>query len=158
MKRFNQSIEELKPEWATAFVMDCLLLNDVAFPKHAQCLKSGIGWFEPNQTGTAGRVSTPFPILVNLMERCNDEKFSSIAVALNPAATGFSPTKAMEYVSELAVLLHRTKSIDSWQNLPSRDGFEIVEQASRNFFTVWKLPNHAVIDFGAQWLEDPWSK
>jgi hypothetical protein len=148
MQRFNQSMAVLKSERATAFVTDCLLLNDVDFSKHALCLGSGIGWFEPNQTGTAGRVSTPFPILVDLMELCNDNKFSSIAAALDPTAQGFSPTNAMEYVSALAVLLHRTESIDSWQNFPARDGFRVVEHASDDFFSVWKLPNQAVIDFG----------
>jgi hypothetical protein len=154
MKRFKQSIQALESGEASAFIMDCLLRRDVNLDTHAKCLKSGIGWYQPNEHGTKGRVSTPFPILVNLMHCCNDEKFASIATALDPLALGFSPTKAMEYVSALAVLLRRTGCIDTWKNVPTLDGFEIVERATDPFFTVWKLPNQAVIDFGG--LHDGW--
>jgi hypothetical protein len=154
MIRFDQSIQALESGEASAFIIDCLLRCDVNLDTHANCLKSGIGWYQPKEHGTTGRVSTPFPILVQLMQCCKDEKFASIATALDPTAQGFSPTKAMEYVSALVLLLRRTGRIDTWKNVPTIDGFEIVERATDPFFTVWKLPNQAVIDFGG--LHEGW--
>ena len=133
MQRFEKSIKNLTSEDAADFIKDCLLLRDVKFEKHSKCLNSGIGWFQPNENGTTGRVSTPFPVLVSLMARCSDQKFSTIAAALNPSAAGFSPTKAMEYVSALTVVLHRTRSIDSWQSCPSHDAFQLLEESTDDF-------------------------
>ena len=154
MQRFEKSIKNLTSEDAADFIQDCLLLRDVKFEKHSKCLNSGIGWFQPNENGTTGRVSTPFPVLVSLMAWCSDQKFSNIAAALNPSAAGFSPTKAMEYVSALAVVLHRTRSIDSWRSCPLHDAFQALEKSTDDFFTVWKLPNQAVLDFGG--IHDGW--
>eukprot|EP00978_Attheya_sp_CCMP212_P016955 scaffold44843_cov35-Attheya_sp.AAC.1 len=82
------------------------------------------------------------------MQHCADDKYSVIGTALNPRAVGFSPTKAMEYVSALAVLLYRTRSIDLWRGCASKDAFTLVEDATEEFFTVWKMENQAVLDFG----------
>ncbi|CAB9513620.1 hypothetical protein SEMRO_602_G173800.1 [Seminavis robusta] len=79
---------------------------------------------------------------------CGDGKFSAIGEALNPREPGFVTTKAMEYVSALAVLLNRTKSISLLVQCPSDDAFKILEKAEENFFAVWKLENQPVLDFG----------
>ena len=154
IKKFNRSLEALKgketgPASMVSFITDCLLLNKVPFGKHGACLRVGLGWFEPESTeGILGLVSCPFPILVSLMAKCDDGKFSAIGRALNPREPGFVTTKAMEYVSALAVLLNRTKSISLWVQCPSEDAFKILEKAEEDFFAVWKLENQPVLDFG----------
>lgn len=148
MKRYVASIDVMTPADIVSFVTDCLLLRDVGIDRHHRCLRVGVGWFQPNLEGRQGRVSSPFPILVSLMQHCADDKYSVIGTALNPRAGGFSPTKAMEYVSALAVLLHRTRSIELWRDCSSTDAFALVEKATEEFFTVWKLKNQAVLDFG----------
>jgi hypothetical protein len=150
MRRFAQSIERMGPTDTVSFITDCLLLHDVDADRHHRTLRVGLGWFQPNEGGCKGRVSSPFPILVSLMEHCNDGKFSAIGAALNPRGAGFSPTKAMEYISALAVLLHCTKSINLWASCPTSDAFELVNDADDDFFTVWKMDNQAVLDFGGK--------
>jgi hypothetical protein len=155
MEKFSLSIAALKLEEAGTetiidFVTDCFLLKEVSSSRHSTCLRIGLGWFVPGRIGggVSGRVSSPFPLLVHMMANCGDGKYSSIGTALDPLAPGFTPTKAMEFVSALAVLLNRTKSIDLWSDRPGIDAFSLVEQATEDFFTVWKLSNQPVLDFG----------
>ena len=154
MKKFSSSVAALKQKpngrsTMVNFVTDCLLLKAVPFATHATCLRIGLGWFDPSHTrGISGRVSSPFPLLIHIMANCDDGKYSTIGTALDPLAPGFSPTKAMEYVSALAVLLNRSKSIDLWRDCAAMDAFSLVERATEDFFTVWKLGNQAVLDFG----------
>jgi hypothetical protein len=155
MQKFSLSISALKlketgKKTMIDFVTDCLLLKEVPLSKHGTCLRIGLGWFIPGRISgdVLGRVSSPFPLLIQMMTNCDDGKYSSIGRALDPNAPGFSPTKAMEYVSALAVLLNRTKSIDLWLDCLATDAFSLVEEAPEDFFTVWKLSNQPVLDFG----------
>jgi hypothetical protein len=141
MVKFSSSIAALKLEPAGKeimidFVTNCLLLKEVPLSRHSTCLRIGLGWFDPGRIGgwVSGRVSSPFPLLVQMMANCNDGKYSSIGTALDPLAPGFTPTKAMEYVSALAVLLNHTKSIDLWSGCSAMDAFSLVEQATEDFF------------------------
>ena len=54
----------------------------------------------------------------------------------------------------LAVVVRCTRSIDSWQSRPSLDAFQVLENSTDEFFTVWKLPNQAVFDFRG--IHDGW--
>jgi hypothetical protein len=52
---------------------------------HLKCLRVGVGYFQPNLNGGQRRVLSPFlAVLVKIIEKCVDGKFSSIGTALDP--------------------------------------------------------------------------
>ena len=166
VRSFGQTVAQLAREAKQAkqekdkkaieeFLTDCLLCRVVPAEKHEEILRRGAGWFRPTcdeHTGerisTHGLVSTPFPIMVLLMRACHS--FKEIGGALDPRKKDYAPTKAMEFVSALAVLLRRMGSVGLWKTFTTVKAFEAVQAESKNFFSVWPISNQAVVDFGGK--------
>lgn len=162
MKTFGESINNLErkanaenKDFIGQFLTDCFLRKVVEVEEHQRILECGVGWFQPARnsvtgafTATEGRVSAPFPILVMLM--LASVPFQEIGSALNPLAEGYSPTKVMEHVSAVAVLLRLTGSMHKWKTFRGGDAFQKVQAVQDDFFLVWPIKNQAVTSFGGK--------
>ena len=54
--------------------------RNVKVTSHNECLRVGVGWFQPSAGNTEGRVSSPFPSLVRLMQQCSDDFFQPLVM------------------------------------------------------------------------------
>ena len=134
---------------ARNFVTDVLQRRQVKAEKHTVVLDAGVGWFLAGSE-TMGLVSSPFPLLLRLMDRAGG-CLQTIAQKLKPTTGEYDPTKTMEYVAALGLLLRDAKDVSMWVNFDSNE-LAMQELLTREnpFYAVWPRGNQAATDFGGR--------
>ena len=145
----------ITPEEAKFFVTDVLAKNLVKEEKHARILDAGVAWYAPKlDTENEGFVSAPFPYLLLLMEKAA-RMYGVVAHQLNPCQKDYEPTKAMEFIAALGVLLQIVGHTEDWVNgietIPKRDmAIRSIRDHPKPFMSVWPCANEKATDFGGK--------
>jgi hypothetical protein len=145
----------ITPEAAKRFVTDVLATNVVNEEKHFEIFYAGAAWYAPKvDTENEGLVSAPFPYLLQLLEIAGG-MYGVVANQLNPCQKDYDPTKAMEYIAALSVLLQIVGHTENWVNgietIPQRDmAIRSIREQQSPFISVWPCANEKATEFGGK--------